>query len=87
MNFKLRDLGKPAEEQGLFQKFRVQRMDGSDRPGGRHVGCRYFVLDMDHDPHAAAALRAYAASCAYTHPQLAVDLINEFGATPKARNT
>lgn len=48
---------------GLIGKFNVSRNDGADAPGGRHTGCRYFVLDMTHDRHAAPALRAYAESC------------------------
>jgi hypothetical protein len=78
--FSDRDQMKPAEQQGLFEKFRVQRLDGSDCGGGKHYGCRYFVLDLTHDQHAPAAMRAYAASCALTHPQLSADLVAEFGA-------
>ena len=48
---------------GLYGKFEVRRVDGSDGPGGKHGGCDYFVLDITHDPHALPALRAYAASC------------------------
>lgn len=77
--FPERDQSKPAEQQGIFRKFIVTRVDGSDQPGGKHHGCRYFVLDMDHDAHAPAALRTYADSCAETHPQLAADLRAEFG--------
>jgi hypothetical protein len=75
---------KAAEQQGLFEKFRVQRLDGSDCGGGKHYGCRYFVLDLNHDQHAPAALRAYADSCGTSHPQLAADLYAEFGRTPAA---
>lgn len=74
------DVSSKTEQQGLFRKFEVRRVDGSDEPGGKHQGCQYFVLDMDHDAHAPAALRAYAASCASTHPQLSADLVREFGA-------
>lgn len=77
-----RDCSKPSEEQGLFHKFTVQRTDGSSRPGGRHHDCEYFVLDVDHDPHAPAALQAYAAACAESHPQLSADLIARHGAQP-----
>lgn len=70
-----RDHSKPAARQGLFRKFVVERVDGSDRPGGKHHGCRYFVIDMDHDAHAPAALRAYAIDCKDSHPQLSADLI------------
>jgi hypothetical protein len=53
----------PDRSRGLIGKFAVARVDGSDAPGGRHEGCRYFVLDMTHDRHAIPALRAYAESC------------------------
>lgn len=74
-----RDPAKPAEAQGVFDKFIVQRVDGSDLPGGKHYGCENFVLDLTHDPHALPAIRSYAASCAATHPQLARELIDRFG--------
>ena len=70
-----RDNTKSAEQQGLFRKFIVQRVDGSDAIGGKHHGCEYFVLDMDHDVHAPAAIQAYAESCKDTHPELSADLI------------
>lgn len=79
------DPNKPAEQQGLFRKFDVKRVDGSDAPGGKHEGCRYFVLDMDHDKHAPAALLAYAADCASTYPELAADLRTEFAAATVTR--
>jgi len=59
---------------GLYQKYRIERTDGRSAPGEKHHGCTYFVLDLNHDPHARAALRAYAESCAETHPELAKDL-------------
>ena len=79
-----RDTSKPAEQQGLFRKFDVCRTDGSDAPGGKHHGCRYFVLDVDHDAFAAAALGAYAAACEATHAELARDLREKWGASPAA---
>lgn len=48
---------------GLYDKFTVTRTDGSSNVGERHEDCRYFVLDTTHDPHARAALLAYANSC------------------------
>lgn len=78
-----RDPSKPAEAQGLFNKFDVRRVDGSDQPGGKHDGCEYFVLDLTHDAHAPAAMRAYAEACASTHPQLANDLRERFGSAPE----
>ena len=75
-----RDTATPAEQQGLFRKFDVRRVDGSDQPGGKHHGCRYYVLDVDHDPYAAAALGAYADACKESHPELARDLREKWGA-------
>lgn len=66
--------GKTAE-QGIFRKFIVQRVDGSDHPGGKHHGCRYFVLDLDHDQHAHAAMTAYGRACAETHPALSEEIL------------
>lgn len=82
--FPERDTSRPAEEQGLFRKFDVRRVDGSDAPGGKHHGCRYFVLDVDHDQHAVDALIAYANSCEKTHPELARDLREDW-AIPSSR--
>lgn len=48
--------------QGIYEKFTVKRTDGTDAPGGKHENCRHFVLDLNHDPHAIPALRAYADS-------------------------
>jgi len=59
---------------GLYRKFNVERTDGSSGPGGKHERCRYYVLDLDHDPHAPAAIRAYADSCRSDYPVLAADL-------------
>lgn len=77
-SFPERDTSKPAEGQGIFHKFTVNRVDGSDQPGGKHEGCDYFVLDMDHDPHAKAAIQAYALSCAQSHPQLSAELLARY---------
>jgi hypothetical protein len=59
---------------GLYDKFYVERNDGSSAEGEKHDGCEYFVLDLDHDKHALAALEAYAASCEKEYPLLATDL-------------
>lgn len=50
-------------DRGIHDKFIVRRTDESDLPGGRHHGCRYFVLDVTHDKYAVPALLAYAAAC------------------------
>lgn len=68
------NLNAADREKGLYQKYHVQRVDGSDAPGGRHDGCEYFVLDVTHDPHARRALIAYANSCQHEFPQLADDI-------------
>jgi hypothetical protein len=74
---------------GLYGKYRVERTDGKSAPGEKHYGCQYFVLDLDHDPHARAALAAYRDSCKAEYPRLAADLHAllygcEFGGTPTA---
>lgn len=62
---------------GLYQKYNVTRTDGSSEPGGKHHGCRYFVLDLDCDKHAKAALAAYAHSCQDEFPVLAKELLDD----------
>lgn len=74
MSFPLKDPTKTTEEQGLFLKFIVERTDGSSQPGGKHHGCEYFVLDLDHDKYAKAALVAYAKACQDELPALAADI-------------
>jgi len=59
---------------GAYEKFVVERTDGSHLPGGKHCGCQYFVLDVTHDPLAKVALKAYARACAKAYPQLSKDL-------------
>ncbi|MFI5296569.1 MAG: hypothetical protein ACHREM_00610 [Polyangiales bacterium] len=65
------------KERGLYQKFKVERTDGSSAPGGKHDGCDYFVLDLTHDRHAVTALQTYAESCADSYPALYDDLIDK----------
>ena len=59
---------------GFYEKFNVERVDGGSKLLQRHEGCDYFVIDLDHDPHACASLMAYAAACDLSHPLLADDL-------------
>jgi hypothetical protein len=66
---------------GLHEKFRIQRVDGTPIS----AGARYFVLRIDDDPHARAALRAYAASCAAENPALAADLLAALAETEDER--
>ncbi len=59
---------------GVMHKYDVQRTDGSSKPGGKHELCAYFVLDLEHDEFAFAALAAYAAARKVKFPKLAEDL-------------
>jgi hypothetical protein len=61
-----------AEQDGLRQKFRVERVDPEAQE--RHKNCGTFVLEPKHDPYARAALLAYANACADELPGLAADL-------------
>ena len=66
---------KDKRNMGLYPKFIVSRTDGQDQmPGHKHYKCRYFVLDLDHDPYAEAAIKAYAKACDKEYPELARDL-------------
>lgn len=59
------------QERGLYQKYEVRRLNDLE---GKHAGCYFFVLDIRHDIHACAALRAYIESCREEYPVLATDL-------------
>lgn len=63
-------------QKGLYDKYKVERTDGRSGPGGKHERCEYFVLDLEHDKHAKAALRAYAKSVRKQHPDLAKDILD-----------
>ena len=70
-----------------FYKFIVSRTDGTSAPGGKHEKCRYFVLDIDHDPFAREAVRIYAQQCRNDYPLLANDIIEQFVMpAPKVEN-
>ena len=62
------------KERGLYRKFEVKRTDGKSALGKKHEHCRYFVLDLDHDEFAPAAIKAYAKACQKKFPNLAADL-------------
>jgi hypothetical protein len=64
---------------GLRQRYSVIRLDGSSALGGKHENCDYFVLDLQHDAFAKAALRAYAAAARADFPNLAEDLTAKYG--------
>lgn len=75
---------------GLYPegKFRVFRRDREHEPGGKHVGCDYFVLDLTHDPHSIPAVRAYADSCEKDgYGLLAADLRAKLPALPISPDT
>jgi hypothetical protein len=81
-------MGDP--NRGIYNKFVVLRTDGTSAPGQKHDGCYYFVLDLDHDPFARAALSAYRDACKEKFPLLADDLgtllfRKAFGGTPTAK--
>lgn len=59
---------------GLFEKFRVERVDGKDKPGGDKDGAEYFVLDYAHDPDGWVAAASYAVTCSDRRPVLSQDL-------------
>lgn len=63
---------------GLYQKFYVERTDGSSFIGEKHEGCDYFVLDMTHDKYAKSAIAAYASACESEYPLLAADLREKY---------
>ena len=64
------------QERGLYKKYWVERINDKD---GKHKNCPFFVLDLDHDPHAVPALRAYAMSCRKEYPLLFKDLLGIVG--------
>jgi hypothetical protein len=61
-------------EKGLYRKFKVERTDGRSALGQKHEHCRYFVLDLDHDEFATAAMATYRAQCSAKFPELANDI-------------
>lgn len=65
-----------SDDGPLFNKYVVKRSDGTDKPGGKHEDCQYFVLDLSHDPFAKNAVRVYAVSCRPTHPILGTALLD-----------
>jgi hypothetical protein len=64
-----------CETEGLYQKYRVERTDGTDGPGQRHDGCRYLVLDLTHDPEARHVAGLYASNVHHERPRFADDLL------------
>ena len=63
---------------GWYRKYIVSRTDGRSAEGEKHWGCEYFVIDLNHDPYAQAAMMAYARACAVEYPLLAEDIRRRF---------
>ncbi len=61
-------------QRGVYEKFKVERKNGSSGPGGKHQHCFNFVLDLTHDPYAVPAIEAYAEACQMEFPKLARDI-------------
>jgi hypothetical protein len=57
------------ENKGLYAKYKI-----ISNSTGEEVKRPSFILFPDHDPHARAALRAYADSVEKSNPELAIDL-------------
>lgn len=66
--------GDTDKGRGIYEKYRVERTDGSSEPGRKHADCFYFVLDTTHDQFAVPALGAYADACEADFPLLARDI-------------
>ncbi len=68
-----------AADRGLYNKFsKIERTDGRHLPGKKHSGCRYFVIDLDHDEFAQVVMMEYANQCQGEYPTLASDIIRWF---------
>lgn len=66
-------------KRGLYDKYRVDRVDGSNESGEKHAACWYYVLDPEHDEYAVTALLAYATVCRDKYPHLAAEITTKVG--------
>lgn len=57
-----------SDPRGYYEKYDVHPKEGPDKGGP------YFVLAFGRDPHARAALEAYAHSVLVQNPRLAAEL-------------
>jgi hypothetical protein len=73
-------------EMGIYDKYFVMRGDLQDMRGGRHFGCKHFVIDISHDPFAKETLLRYAELCEKEYPNLARDLRAMFPDAPPIAN-
>ena len=55
----------------LEARYEVKKIND---PEGKHDECGYFVLDPQHDPFAASALRTYAEEVSNVRPELTKDI-------------
>lgn len=61
----------PDNDKGFFNKFEVKRVSTGEVLDPADT----FTLVVSHDPHAYAALQAYAEACESQNPALAADLL------------
>jgi len=59
---------------GTAKYQRPVRLDGTDQPGGKHDGCRLFVLDLTHDGAARVAVARYCDLVEDSRPVLCRDM-------------
>jgi len=62
------------DDQPIYDKFTVIRNDGTDAEGGKHQGCRYIVVDIDHDEQAIRILSYLAKAYMITRPTYSASL-------------
>lgn len=74
----MKELTLDKRKIGLYDKFVIERTDGTSAPGRKHDGCEYFVLDLTHDKFANPAIRAYRDACKDEYPVLAKDLTDRY---------
>lgn len=66
------EIPPPDQKRGLYAKFAVYKLSPTGRP--IELTEPSFVLRYTTDPHARAAIAAYADSCRDEYPRLAADL-------------
>lgn len=59
-----------SEPKGIYGKYEIRKTDGTETD----PKAVYFVLRLDTDPWARAAIREYARACQGEQPELAVDI-------------
>ena len=74
-------------ELGLYEKYFVMRGDNQDSRGGKHFGCKHFVIDFTCDKYAREVMLKYAELCEHEYPVLARDIRAQFSQTTKGNTT